>query len=111
MAHAEMNTKEIMDNVMIEKEDIDFSPVQEKSVEEDIEERKGTDLYLSSVENQRLVEEVGRLKCSSFICRLLRGCLNKGLLRDMLQATLLDKMPHIHNILRMGLNYHQAILE
>ena len=93
--HSETNTKKVMDNVMMEKEDNDIGPVQEKSVEDGIDERKGIDLYLSPLGNQRLVEEVSRLKCSSFICRLLGGCLNKELLRDMLQATLLDIMPPI----------------
>ena len=85
--HAEMNTKEVMDNVMMEKEDNGIGPVQEKPVEEGIDERKGINLYLSLVENQRLAKEVGKLKCSLFICRLLRGCRSKWLLRDMLQAT------------------------
>ena len=49
MALAEMNTKEIIDNGMIEKEFIDFNLVQEKPVEENIDKRKGIDLYLSSV--------------------------------------------------------------
>ena len=44
---AEMNTKEIIDIGMMEKEFIDFDPVQEKPVEENIEEIKGIDLYLS----------------------------------------------------------------
>ena len=106
-----MNTKEIIDIGMMEKEFSDFDLVQEKPVEENIDERKGIDLYLSPAENQRLAEEVGRLKCSSFICRLLGGRPSKGLLRDMLQAALLGKMPPIQNILRMGLNYHHVILE
>ena len=111
MALAEMNNKEIIDNGMTEKEFIDFDLVQEKPVEGNIDERKGIDLYLSPAENQRLAEEVGRLQCSSFICRLLGGRPSKGLLRDMLQAALLGKMPPILNILRMGLNYYHVILE
>ena len=81
---AEMNTKEIIDIGMMEKEFSDFDLVQEKPVEENIDERKGIDLYLSPAENQRLADEVGRLKCSSFICQLFGGRPSKGLLRDML---------------------------
>ena len=108
MTHSEMNYKEGLGNVLENK---DIGQVQEKPEEEGIDERKGIDLYLSPAENRRLMEEVGRLKCSSFICRLLGGRPSKGLLRDMLQATLLDKMPPIQNILRMGLNYYHVILE
>ena len=75
---AEMNTKELIDIGMIENEFIDFDLVQETLVEENIDERKGIDLYLSPDENQRLAEEVGRLKCSSFICQMLEGALVKG---------------------------------
>ena len=56
-----------MNNGMMEKEYIDLDLVQEKPVEEDIDKRKGIKLYLSPAENQRLAEEVGRLKCLSFI--------------------------------------------
>ena len=108
MTHSEMNYKEGLGNVLENK---DIGQVQEKPEEEGIDERKGIDLYLSPAENRRLMEEVGRLKCSSFICRLLGGRPSKGLLRDMLQAALLDKMPPIQNILRMGLNYYHVILE
>ena len=92
MAHSKMNTKEGLGNVLIVKKNKDIGQVQEKPEAEGIDERKGIDLYLSPAENRRLMEEVGQLKCSSFICRLLGGQPNKGLLRDMLQATLLDKM-------------------
>ena len=108
MTHSEMNYKEGLGNVLENK---DIGQVQEKPEEEGIDERKGINIYLSPAENRRLMEEVGRLKCSSFICRLLGGRPSKGLLRDMLQATLLDKMPPIQNILRMGLNYYHVILE
>ena len=73
MAHSKMNTKEGLGNVLIVKENKDIGQVQEKPEEEGIDERKGIDLYLSPAENRRLMEEVGRLKCSSFICRLLGG--------------------------------------
>ena len=100
-----------MDNVMMEKEDIGIGPIQEKPTEEGIDERKRIDLYLSPLENQRLAKKVGMLKCSSFTYQLLGGCPSKELLRDMLQVALLDKMPPIQNILRMGFNYHHVILE
>ena len=40
-----------MDNVMMEKEDNDIGIVQEKPMEEGIDDRKGINLYLSMVEN------------------------------------------------------------
>ena len=58
-ALAKMNNKEIIDNGMTENEFIDFDLVQEKSVEGNIDERKGIDLYLSLAENQRLKKWVG----------------------------------------------------
>ena len=63
MAHSEMNTEAGLGNVLIVKENNDSGQVQEKQVEEGIDERKGIDLYLSPAENRRLMEEVGRLKC------------------------------------------------
>ena len=82
---AEMNTKEIIDIGMMEKEISHFDLAQEKLMEENIDERKGIDLYLSPAENQRLADEVGRLKCSSFICRLLGGRPSKGFVENQAQ--------------------------
>ena len=50
------------------------------------------DVFLSEEESTILNAEIKRLKKCSFICKLLGGRPNRGMVRDMLQVALMDNM-------------------
>ena len=51
------------------------------------------DVFLSKEESEILNAEIRRLKKCSFICKLLGGRPSRGMVRDMLQVALMDKVP------------------
>ena len=63
------------------------------------------DVFLSEEESTILNAEIKRLKKCSFICKLLGGRPNRGMVRDMLQVALMDKVPQIKNVDNMGRNF------
>ena len=63
------------------------------------------DVFLSEEESTILNAEIKRLKKCSFICKLFGGRPNRGMVRDMLQVALMDKVPHIKSVDNMGRNF------
>ena len=67
---------------------------------------------MSEEENKLLNAEIERLKKCSFICKLLDGRPNRGMVRDMMQVPLMDKVPRILNVHNMGRNFfHVEVVE
>ena len=56
------------------------------------------DLTLSPEANRLLVEEIERLRRTSFVCRFLSGRPSRGMVRDMLQVAVMENMPPIKNV-------------
>ena len=57
------------------------------------------DVFLSEEESTILNAEIKRLKKCSFICKLFGGRPSRGMVRDMLQVALMDKVPQIKKFL------------
>ena len=57
------------------------------------------DVFLSKEESTILNAEIKRLKKCSFICKLFGGRPSRGMVRDMLQVALMDKVPQIKKFL------------
>ena len=60
------------------------------------------DIFLSEEESEILNAEIRRLKKCSFICKLMGGRPRRGMVRDMLQVALMDRVPQIKNVDNMG---------
>ena len=70
--------------------------------EMDMKERSELlEVFLSEDESKILNTEIERLKKCSFICKLLGGRPNRGMVRDMLQVALMDRVPQILNVHNM----------
>ena len=69
-------------------------------------------VFFSEDESKILNTEIERLKKCSFICKLLGGRPNRGMVRDMLQVALMDRVPQILNVHNMGQNFfHVEVVE
>ena len=78
--------------------------------------RGGHDKDMDKKESSELLEvflsEDERLRKCSFICKLLGGRPNRGMVRDMLQVALMDRVPQILNVHNMGRNFfHVEVVE
>ena len=70
------------------------------------------DVFLSEEESTILNAEIKRLKKCSFICKLFGGRPSRGMVHDMLQVALMDKIPQIKNVDNMGRNFfHIEVIE
>ena len=70
------------------------------------------EFFLSEDESKILNAKIERLKKCSFICKLLGGRPNRGMVRDMLQVALMDRVPQILNVHNMGQNFfHVEVVE
>ena len=70
------------------------------------------EVVLSEEESKILNVTIERLKKCSFICKLLGGRPNRGMVRDMLQVALVDRVPQILNVHNMGRNFfHVEVAE
>ena len=63
------------------------------------------DVFLSEEESEIFNVEIRRLKKCSFICKLLGGRPSRGMVRDMLQVALMDRVSQIKNVDNMGQNF------
>ena len=73
---------------------------------------KEMDTKVSSEILEVFLFEIERLKKCSFICKLLRSRPNRGMVRDMLQVALVDRVPQILNVHNMGRNFlHVEVVE
>ena len=56
--------------------------------------------------------EIERLKKCSFICKIIGGRPNRGMVRDMMQVALVDTVLQILNVHNMGRNFfHVEVVE
>ena len=69
------------------------------------EEGSELDITLSPEANRLLVEEIERLRRTSFVCRFLTGRPSRGMVRDMFQVALMENMPVIKSVRGLGKNF------
>ena len=69
------------------------------------EEGSELDITLSPEANRLLVEEIERLRRTSFVCRFLAGRPSRGMVRDMFQVALMENMPVIKSVRGLGKNF------